>query len=147
MQKIEEEADCNGLQAIKVTFDSGILFATGKSDLSKDAKSSLDSFAAKMSDLTDTTISVFGHTDNTGSLEANQRVSKQRADAVSTYLQGKGIAASRITATGMDFSDPVASNDTEAGRKLNRRVEVYISANQAMIDAAEKAANEGKSDF
>lgn len=135
--QIEDAQDCNGLQAIKVTFDSGILFSTGSATLSSSAKSSLDNFASKMSDLTDTNISVFGHTDNTGSLEANQKVSKNRADAVATYLQSKGIASSRISSVGMDFSDPVADNSTEEGRKQNRRVEVYISANQAMIDAAE----------
>ncbi len=80
---------------------------------------------------------MLGHTDNIGSAEANQKVSDARANAVSKYLQGKGIAASRIVAEGHSYNDPVADNSTEAGRAQNRRVEVFISANENMIKAAE----------
>ena len=94
-----------------------------------------------MADLPDTDITVLGHTDNVGSAEANQKVSDNRANAVSNYLQNKGIAKSRIVAEGHSFNDPVADNSTAEGRAQNRRVEIYISANENMIKAAE---NEGR---
>ena len=135
--QVETVEDVNGLKAIKVTFDSGILFDFNKATLKADAKRNLDKFAAEMSDMPDTDITVLGHTDNVGTAEANQKVSDNRAKAVSNYLQGKGIAASRIIAEGHSFNDPVADNSTAEGRAQNRRVEIYISANENMIKAAE----------
>ena len=130
--QVETVEDVNGLKAIKVTFDSGILFDFNKATLKADAKRNLE-----MADLPDTDITVLGHTDNVGSAEANQKVSDNRANAVSNYLQGKGIAKSRIVAEGHSFNDPVADNSTAEGRAQNRRVEIYISANENMIKAAE----------
>ena len=135
--QVETVEDANGLKAIKVTFDSGILFATNKSNLSAEAKSNLKKFADEMKDLTDTDITIYGHTDNTGSAEVNERLSLQRANAVSAELQADGIAKSRITTEGKSFTMPVADNSTAEGRAQNRRVEVFISANQNMIAAAE----------
>ena len=135
--QVETVEDVNGLKAIKVTFDSGILFDFNKATLKADAKKNLDKFAAEMADLPDTDITVLGHTDNVGSAEANQKVSDNRANAVSNYLQNKGIAKSRIVAEGHSFNDPVADNSTAEGRAQNRRVEIYISANENMIKAAE----------
>ena len=135
--QVETVEDQNGLEAIKVTFgEDGIKFATNSSTLNAGAKTALKDFATKMADMTDTNIQVYGHTDNTGSLEANQKVSTSRAKSVADYLQSCGIAASRITSAGLDYQDPVADNSTAAGRAQNRRVEVFISANQAMIEAA-----------
>ena len=140
--QVETVEDVNGLKAIKVTFDSGILFDFNKATLKADAKKNLDQFAAEMSDLPDTDITVLGHTDNVGTAEANQKVSDNRANAVSKYLQGKGIDASRIIAEGHSFNDPVADNSTAEGRAQNRRVEIYISANENMIKAAENGTLE-----
>ena len=135
--QVETVEDANGLKAIKVTFDSGILFATNKSNLSAEAKSNLKKFADEMKDLSDTDITIYGHTDNTGSAEVNERLSLQRANAVPAELQADGIAKSRITTEGKSFTMPVADNSTAEGRAQNRRVEVFISANQNMIAAAE----------
>lgn len=135
--QVETVEDANGLKAIKVTFDSGILFATNKSNLSAEAKSNLKKFADEMKDLTDTDITIYGHTDNTGSAEVNERLSLQRANAVSAELQAYGIDKSRIVAEGKSYTMPVADNSTAEGRAQNRRVEVFISANQNMIAAAE----------
>ena len=135
--QVETVEDANGLKAIKVTFDSGILFATNKSNLSPEAKSNLKKFADEMKDLSDTDITIYGHTVNTGSAEVNERLSLQRANAVSAELQADGIAKSRITTEGKSFTMPVADNSTAEGRAQNRRVEVFISANQNMIAAAE----------
>lgn len=134
--KVETVTDNNGLEAIKVTFDSGILFNTNSSTLSAAAKQSLTEFAEQMKDLPDTDITVYGHTDNTGTAAVNEKVSKQRADAVSSHLQSKGIAASRITAEGKSFNEPVADNGTAEGRAQNRRVEVFITAGEKMVQAA-----------
>lgn len=136
--KVEDATDVNGLQAIKVTFDSGILFATNSSTLSSEAKASLSKFAQSISgDMTDTNITIYGHTDNTGSASVNERISLQRAQSVASYLESRGIKASRIHSEGKSFNDPVADNDTAEGRAKNRRVEVYVTANENMIKAAE----------
>ncbi|MBP5505249.1 MAG: OmpA family protein [Bacteroidales bacterium] len=138
--QVDLVTDVNNLKSVKVTFDNGILFAFNKSELSDAAKVSLKDFAAKMADMPDTDITVWGHTDNVGTAKANESVSMKRADAVKKYLAAQGIAADRITAEGKSYTMPVASNDTEEGKALNRRVEVYISANKAMIEAAEAEA-------
>ena len=91
-----------------------------------------------MQDLPDTQITVYGHTDNTGTAEVNERISKQRADAVTAQLTANGIDKARIVSEGKSFNEPVASNDTAEGRAQNRRVEVYISANADMVKAAEE---------
>lgn len=135
---VETVTDVNGLTAVKVTFDNGILFATNKSTLSSEAKAQLKTFAEQMQDLPDTQITVYGHTDNTGTAEVNERISKQRADAVTAQLTANGIDKARIVSEGKSFNEPVASNDTAEGRAQNRRVEVYISANSDMVKAAEE---------
>lgn len=135
--QVETVEDANGLTSIKVTFDSGILFATNKADLNSASKNSLSKFAAQMQDLPDTDITIYGHTDNTGSAAVNEKLSLQRAQSVADYLKSCGIADARMTAEGKSFTMPVASNETVEGRAQNRRVEVYIYANEAMIKKAE----------
>lgn len=135
--KVEQTTDANGLQAIKVTFDGGILFATGSSTLSEQAKADLSRFAKSLISNPNTDVSIYGYTDNTGSYEANQRVSTARANAVLSYLANCGVPANRLKAEGIPMADYVASNDTEAGRAQNRRVEIYITADQEMIRQAE----------
>lgn len=134
--KVEQVTDPNGLPGIKVTFDSGILFATNSSTLSAASQSALSQFATSLQATPDTDVTIFGYTDNTGTREVNDRVSKQRADAVNSYLAGRGVAGSRMHTYGMAWDHPVADNATAAGRAQNRRVEVYITANAAMIEAA-----------
>ena len=135
--KVETVQDQNGLQAIKVTFNSGILFPTNGSTLSQTSKNELSQFATKMSDMQDTDITIYGHTDNTGSDAVNERLSNERAQSVATYLKNCGIASSRMTTEGKSYSMPVADNSTKEGRAQNRRVEIYITANKTMIEKAE----------
>ena len=135
--QVETVTDVNGLEAIKVTLDNGILFDFNKSSLKPEAKAQLDKFAAEMADMQDTNINVYGHTDNIGTAAANKKVSDQRASTVAKYLNTKGIANERIVAEGLSFDFPVADNNTEAGRAPNRRVEIYVSANEKMVQAAE----------
>lgn len=134
---IESVTDQNGLQAIKVTFDGGILFPTNGTTLNAHAKQDLTQFAASLNNNPMTNVQIFGYTDNTGSYQVNERVSTGRADAVRTFLVNSGVASSRITALGKPMTDYVASNDTPEGRAQNRRVEIYITANDQMIKAAE----------
>ena len=138
--QVETVTDVNGLKAIKVTFDSGILFDFNKSTLKPEAKKQLETFALDMADMPQTNINVYGHTDNIGSAEANKKVSDARARSVAAYLMKHGIDDSRILAEGLSYDFPVADNSTEEGRAQNRRVEIYVSANEDMI----KAAEEGK---
>lgn len=134
--QIEKTTDQNGLQAIKVTFNGGILFPTNGTSLSANAKTDLSKFAASLNSNPDTNVQIYGFTDDTGSLEVNQRVSTGRADAVRNYLLNSGVAATRLSAEGLPMQDYVASNATAEGRAQNRRVEIYITADKAMIDAA-----------
>lgn len=132
-----EKTEINGLQAIKVTFPGGILFATNQSNIQPAAQTELAEFAKSLDQNPLTNCVVAGYTDNTGSLEVNTRVADARANAVKAFLEGKGIAGSRITAKGFPMQDYVASNDTPEGRAKNRRVEVYIYASDEMVKAAE----------
>ena len=138
-----ELVDVNGLPAVKVTFESGILFSFNSSTLSNEAKGSLSEFAKVLIATPDADVAILGHTDNVGSEKANQSVSEKRAKAVADYLKTQNVAASQVKdVLGMNYSQPIASNDTEEGRAQNRRVEVYMYASQAMIDAANaEAAN------
>ncbi|MCC8070583.1 MAG: OmpA family protein [Bacteroidales bacterium] len=135
--EVETVEDQNGLTAIKVTFSGGILFPTNGTTLSDNAKKDLTTFATSLLNNPDTDVQIYGYTDDTGTYEVNQRVATGRADAVRNYLLNSGVSASRITAEGIPMADYVASNATAEGRAQNRRVEIYITANQTMIDKAE----------
>ena len=133
MDKVKAEAE-----AVKLTFDSGILFATNKATLNANSKAALDQCATLLKNNADCDIAIYGHTDNTGSDAINNPLSVNRAKAVNTYLLGKGVSASQIrTVDGQGSTNPVADNSTAAGRQQNRRVEIYMYASQAMIQAAE----------
>ena len=134
--QIEKTTDANGLQAIKVTFNSGILFPTNGTTLNANAKAELSKFASSLINNPNTNVQIYGYTDDTGSLAVNERVSTGRADAVRNYLLNSGVQANRLSAQGLPMQDYVASNSTPEGRAQNRRVEIYITANQQMIDAA-----------
>lgn len=134
---VEKTTDQNGLQAIKVTFEGGILFPTGKYSLNPQAQADLTRFAASLRQNPDTNVQIYGFTDYTGSFAVNQKLAGERADAVLSYLANSGVTPSRLSAQGIPMADYVASNDTAAGRAQNRRVEIYITANKDMIAKAE----------
>lgn len=136
--QVETVTDANNLQAIKVTFDSGILFATGKSDLNSSSKAALNKFAISLKETPETDVTIYGHTDNTGSKEVNVQLSKNRAASVAGFLNSNGISTDRMTTEGKAFDEPVADNSTAEGRAKNRRVEIYITANKQMINQAEQ---------
>ena len=138
--KIETLDDSQGNKMIKVTLSESILFDIGKASLSPAAKTALANFASKLESLPETDVVVYGHSDDSGSFEFNLRLSKQRAYSVSSYLRQSGVAADRLSVEGMSYSQPVADNETAAGRALNRRVEIFISANAKNIKQAQRVA-------
>jgi outer membrane protein OmpA-like peptidoglycan-associated protein len=106
---------------------SGVWFDTGKATLKPGAREKLSKIAGILSGHAGLKLEVEGHTDNTGSNELNQELSERRAEAVREFLIQQGVSPASITAHGMGESQPVASNDTAAGRQLNRRVEMVVS--------------------
>ena len=145
--QVEAVTDGNGLQAVRVTFDSGILFTSGSATLSNTAKTSLANFATVLKNNPDCDVAIQGYTDNTPfrgytaaqSVQKNLELSQQRAQAVTNYLTSLGVNYNQIRATtGYGEANPVASNATAAGKAQNRRVEVYMYASQAMIQQAEQ---------
>ena len=149
--QVEEVKDSNGLDAVKVTFDSGILFSTGKSTLTSSSKTSLQELANVLKNNSDCDVAIQGYTDNQGwknstaeqSAQKNQALSRDRAAAVSAYLQILSVPVAQIKSVeGFGQSNPVADNSTKAGQAQNRRVEVYMYASQKMIqDAKAQAGN------
>ena len=133
---VETVQDDRGLQAIKVTFPGGILFPTNGTTLSANAQTELAEFANSLKQNPNTNVQIYGYTDNTGSMAANTKVANGRAAAVDSFLANSGIAPTRLQAQGIPMANYVASNDTAAGRAQNRRVEIYITADQNMINAA-----------
>jgi len=139
--QVETITDANGLEAVKVTFDSGILFATNKADLNATSKASLTQFAEVLKENRDMDIAIIGHTDNTGSDAINNPLSKNRAQSVSKFLKSQGVTSAQIkTIDGQGSTNPVADNSTAEGRKQNRRVEVYMYASEKMINEANAEA-------
>lgn len=146
--QVEEIKDKNGLSAVKVTFDSGILFNTSSADLSATAKTSLNNFAQNvLNKYTDVDVDIQGYTDNVPwrnstaqeSVQKNLDLSQRRAAAVETYLKSCGVSGKQFkNTTGFGEANPVADNQTAEGQRQNRRVEVYMYASQEMINSAQQ---------
>ncbi len=119
-------------EGILITFDSGLLFELNSFGLQPATKTNLTNLAQTLNKYDDTDILIEGHTDNTGEDAYNQALSERRANAVEGYLEQQGVKATRITTKGYGEKQPLGSNDTEAGRQSNRRVEVAIYANKEM---------------
>lgn len=133
--QVETVKDANGLSAVKVTFASGILFPTNGSTLSSSAKSDLAQFAGVLKNNTDCEVSIQGYTDATGNDGINLPLSQKRAEAVYNYLASCGVTSRQVkNVQGFGSADPVVN--TTAACAQNRRVEVYMYASQAMVNAA-----------
>lgn len=104
-----------------------VLFTSGRADLKPGATGNLDKLVAFLDKYPDRSVAIQGYTDSVGSEDYNQGLSERRADSVKSYLTGHGIGSMRLAASGKGRSDPVAGNDSAAGRQQNRRVEVTIS--------------------
>jgi len=125
-------------EGIKITFDSGILFDVDKSALRPEARTNLTDLAEILKKYDDTRILIEGHTDSQGSEDHNLELSRRRAQSVANYLASLEVDATRFTLMGYGESQPVATNETAAGRQQNRRVELAIMANDDLKKAAQR---------
>jgi outer membrane protein OmpA-like peptidoglycan-associated protein len=117
-------------EGIRVTFDSGLLFAFDSAELQAAARQNLQDLSQSLEDYPNTDVLVVGHTDATGSDSYNQNLSERRAASARAFLVSEGVPSTRVTAEGRGETEPVASNEDETGRSLNRRVEVAIFASE-----------------
>lgn len=111
---------------IKLNLPDGVTFDFGKANLKPQFYPALDNVASTLAQYNQTIVEVSGHTDSVGSDSANQTLSVQRANSVGNYLIGKGLVRERFEIVGFGETQPVASNDTDSGRALNRRVEIRV---------------------
>ena len=130
-------------EGIKVTFDNAILFDFDSAALRTNAQENLREFAGSMQEFEGTEVLIVGHTDSKGSDEYNLRLSERRASSAAEYLIEQGLRPSRITTMGKGESEPVATNETAAGRQQNRRVEVAIYASEEYREELVEQQSEG----
>jgi len=118
-------------EGITVTFASGLLYNFDSDRVLPTAGSNLSSLAKSLDKYPGTDLLIVGHTDQVGSESYNQSLSERRARSAADYLVSQGVNRGRIETQGKGESEPLATNDTEAGRATNRRVEVAIYASDA----------------
>ena len=119
-------SETDGGQAILVNLPDGVTFDVDSTTLKPQFRDTLDRIATSMNQYPDSLIDVYGHTDSTGSDAYNQSLSERRASTVANYLVTRGVSAARVRSQGYGETMPVASNATDQGRALNRRVEIKI---------------------
>jgi outer membrane protein OmpA-like peptidoglycan-associated protein len=131
-------------EGIEVTFDSGLLFDFDSDRIRPDAASNLDNLAASLNKFPNSNIMIVGHTDSRGTDAYNMDLSQRRANAAAAYLRSKGVPSSRLSTAGRGETEPVASNDTEAGMAQNRRVEIAIYASPEYRQQVQKQSGSGQ---
>jgi len=117
-------------EGLIVTFDSGLLFAFDSDVIQGSARTNLGNLAESLREYPNTDVMIVGHTDAVGTDAYNQGLSERRASSAASYLSGQGIPRDRIDANGRGETEPIAPNETDAGRAENRRVEVAIFASE-----------------
>jgi len=134
------EVDDGG--AILVNLPDGVTFDVNSYTIKPAFRDTLDTVAGSLTTYPDSLVDVYGHTDSTGSDAYNQSLSERRAQAVSNYLTSRGVSSARIRWQGFGETAPIADNATEAGRALNRRVEIkIIPISQEDVAAARDQGN------
>jgi outer membrane protein OmpA-like peptidoglycan-associated protein len=118
-------------EGIVVTFASGLLYDFDSDIVRAEAAQNLSTLAASLGKYPNTDLLIVGHTDSVGTDQYNQGLSERRARAASNYLIGQGVNAGRLQAVGRGETEPIAENNTDPGRQLNRRVEVAIYASKS----------------
>ncbi len=118
-------------EGIQVTFSSGLLFAFDSDSIQAAAGTNLRELASSLQKYPDSQLLIVGHTDNVGDDSYNQRLSQRRANSAAAYLASQGVARTRLATSGKGEAEPVTTNETDAGRQQNRRVEVAIYASEA----------------
>jgi outer membrane protein OmpA-like peptidoglycan-associated protein len=117
-----------GEDTLLVHFDSDVLFGVDSAVIDADGRATLEDVAGVLGEYPKTAVVVQGHTDATGGEEHNQTLSERRATSVRNYLVGRGVEDGRLAAIGYGEGYPVADNDSESGRRLNRRVDILLKA-------------------
>ena len=126
-------------EGLQVTFESGLLFDFDSDVLRAEARQNLVTFAKSLDKYPGTNVLVVGHTDAQGADDYNQTLSAKRAAAAENYLVSQGVVRSRLRSTGRGENEPLATNDTDAGRQQNRRVEIAIYAGETLKAQALKS--------
>ena len=129
-------------EGINVTFASGLLFDFDSDVIRGEARENLDELASSLEEYDGSDLLIVGHTDGKGTESYNQDLSERRAQAARRYLASRGVDSGRIDIRGRGEYEPVASNETESGRQLNRRVEVAIYASEEARAAAKRQAEQ-----
>lgn len=111
---------------VKITMTSQTAFDVGQAEIKPGFRATLDKLADVIIRYQKTSLTIVGHTDSQGSHENNMELSRRRASAVSDYLRGKNVNSVRLESEGRGETEPVASNSTDAGRRANRRVEIFV---------------------
>ena len=127
-------------EGIQVTFASGLLFDFDSDVVRSEARTNLSNLAASLDKYPGSELLIAGHTDSVGTDAYNLALSQRRAEAAASFLASKGVDRSRLSSRGLGETEPVAPNETDAGRSKNRRVEVAIYAGEAQRAAAKKQA-------
>lgn len=112
---------------IVLNMPSSVTFGFDSAQLTGQAQSALNEVSNVLRQYTDTRVNIAGHTDSTGDANYNQQLSERRAQSVGNYLGQSGVSSSRLNPVGYGESQPVASNNSDAGRAQNRRVEITLT--------------------
>jgi len=128
-------------EGIEVTFESGLLFDFDSDVIKPTAASNLQELARSLNKFGNSNVLIVGHTDSQGDDAYNMALSQRRANSASAYLQSQGVPSSRVSTSGRGESEPVASNDTDAGRAQNRRVEIAIYASPEYREQVKKSSS------
>lgn len=132
MQGTGIEVDRQG-DDIVLNMPSSVTFGFDSSELTPSARSALNDVSAVLTEYSETRVNIAGHTDSTGAADYNQRLSERRAESVGNYLAQSGVQRQRLSMVGHGLTQPVANNDTEAGRAQNRRVEITLTPMQQQM--------------
>jgi len=137
-KQIEQQTQGTGVEVtrtadnrLQINIPSDISFDSGQAAIKPNFRPVLDNFAQSLQQNPSTTVTIVGHTDSTGSPAVNEPLSLQRADATRDYLVTRGVGGNRFQIDGRGAREPVASNDTDAGRARNRRVEIFLGDRSA----------------
>ena len=112
---------------LKLNIPADISFDTGRSDIKSNLRPILDQFANGLQNQPNTEVRIVGHTDNTGSDAINNPLSLRRAESARDYLSSRGVDSRRVAVAGRGEYEPIADNNSDAGRARNRRVEIYLA--------------------
>lgn len=134
-------------RGVLIPLPNKVLFEFGKSDLSQAADPYLEKIAHLIKNKSSKQVAIDGHTDNVGTLPANQQISNARAKVVLQALVAYGVPASRLQAEGFAYQRPLVSNSNEEGRAMNRRVEIIILDEKVETITAGEPANAFESAF